>query len=153
MNRLCQGALSLCATFELGTDDEWGRAVPPHTSTGFVTFLTDIAVSQPYGKEIHVIADNLSAYKTVRANDFLQAHRTVHLHFMPCFTSWLEELDIWLSKIEREISASDSPTSGPELKKNLVHHIRLYNKAQKTLKWKYFNPTRRIISDSNGAVH
>jgi hypothetical protein len=152
-NRRCHGALSLCANFELGTGEACGSAVSPHTLTEFVTFLTDIAVSQPYGKEIHVVADNLSAHKTIRANDFLQAHRTIHLHFVPSFTSWLGELDLWLSKIEREMSVSDSPTSGPEVKKNLVHHIRAYNKAQRTLKWKYFNPTRRIIGEADGAIH
>jgi hypothetical protein len=31
-----------------------------HTSAEFVDFLAQIVVSQPAGREIHVIADNLS---------------------------------------------------------------------------------------------
>ena len=35
-----------------------------HTAAEFVAFLTDIVIQQPRGKEIHVIADNLSAHKS-----------------------------------------------------------------------------------------
>jgi hypothetical protein len=34
--------------------------------------LTDIVVNQPRSKEIHVIADNLSAHKTERVEEFLK---------------------------------------------------------------------------------
>jgi hypothetical protein len=147
------GILSLCATFELGIGEELGNAVSLHSSTEFVAFLTDIVVSQPYGKEIHVIADNLSAHKTVRANDFLQGHRTVHLHFVHSYTSWLGEVERWLSKIESDISVGGAAAPVPELKRFLLRHIRHYNKAHKMLKWKYLDPTRRIISEEDGAVH
>jgi hypothetical protein len=33
-----------------------------HTSAEFVAFLTNFVINQPRGKEIHVIADNLSAH-------------------------------------------------------------------------------------------
>ena len=38
-----------------------------HISAEFVAFLTDIVINQPRGKEIHVIADNLSAHKSASA--------------------------------------------------------------------------------------
>ncbi|MBM4191780.1 MAG: IS630 family transposase, partial [Gammaproteobacteria bacterium] len=31
-----------------------------------------------------------------------------------------------------------------DLKRKLMRYIRHYNKAPKTVKWKYFDPTRRI---------
>jgi DDE superfamily endonuclease len=148
-----RGILSLCATFELGIGEELGKAVSLHSSTEFVAFLTDIAVSQPDRQEIHVIADNLSAHKTVRVNDFLHARRTVHLHFVHSYTSWLGEVEQWLSKIVSDISVSGAPAPVPELKPILMRHIRHYNKERKTLKWKYLDPTRRIISEADGAVH
>ena len=48
-----------------------GKTAERHTSAEFVAFLTDIVVNQPKGKEIHVIADNLSAHKTQRVDAFL----------------------------------------------------------------------------------
>jgi hypothetical protein len=47
-----------------------GRA-ERHTSAEFIAFLIDILVNQPRGKEIHVIADNLSAHKSQQVKDFL----------------------------------------------------------------------------------
>jgi hypothetical protein len=42
-----------------------------HTSVGFVDFLSTIVASQPAGREIHIVADNLSAHKTEGVFEFL----------------------------------------------------------------------------------
>jgi hypothetical protein len=42
------------------------------------------------GKEIHVIADNLSAHKSAPVEGFLEAHPKVHLHFTPKGTALIE---------------------------------------------------------------
>ena len=77
------GTLSLYAAFNTKTGEVLGKTAARHTSTEFVAFLTDIVVNQPRGKEIHVIADNLSAHKTGQVKEFLAAHPKVHLHFTP----------------------------------------------------------------------
>lgn len=46
-------------------------------SAEFVAFLADIVANQPRGKEIHVIADNLSAHKTKAVAAFLADHPKV----------------------------------------------------------------------------
>jgi transposase len=56
------GTLSLYAAFNTKTGEVLGKTATRHTSAEFVAFLTDIVVNQPRGKEIHVIADNLSAH-------------------------------------------------------------------------------------------
>ena len=58
------GTLSLYAAFNTKTGEVLGKTAERHTSAEFVAFLTDIVVNQPRGKEIHVIADNLSAHKS-----------------------------------------------------------------------------------------
>src|ERR1700693_3977903 len=68
------GTLSLYAAFNTQTGEVLGKTAERHTSAEFVAFLTDIVVNQPRGKEIHVIADNLSAHKTKRVDEFLAAH-------------------------------------------------------------------------------
>ena len=54
------GTLSLHAAFNTKTGEVLGKTATRHTSAEFVAFLTDIVANQPKGKEIHVIADNLS---------------------------------------------------------------------------------------------
>ncbi len=43
-----------------------GRTVDSHTSEESVSFVADLVASQPEGREIHVILDNLSAHKSKR---------------------------------------------------------------------------------------
>ena len=130
------------------------RSIHSHqTSTAFVAFLTDVVASQPRGKEVHVVADNLTAHRTLKVNDFLQAHQTVHLHFVSSYSSWLKQVEHWLSKIERNIVALGALNSGYDLNKKLMRHIRQYNKAPRTLKWKHFDPARRMAIDPDGTVH
>jgi hypothetical protein len=77
------GTLSLYAAFNTRTGKVLGKTAARHTSAEFVAFLADIVVHQPRGKEIHVIADNLSAHKTAQVAEFLERHPRVHLHFTP----------------------------------------------------------------------
>src|ERR1700730_13004322 len=99
---------------------------------------------QPRGKEIHVIADNLSAHKSQPVKNFLETHRKVHLHFTPTYSSWLNQVELWFSKIERDVIARGVCAYLPALKRSRRRNIRQYNQAPKTVKWKYFDPSRRI---------
>jgi transposase len=130
-----------------------GKTTARHTSAEFVAFLTDIVANQPPGKEIHVIADNLSAHKTKQVSAFLVDHPTVHMHFTPTYSSWLNQVELWFAKIERDVIARGVFTSLSDLKRKLMRYIRQYNKQPKTVKWKYFDPTRRITSDSAVTAH
>src|SRR6187397_714275 len=137
------GTLSLFAALNTKTGEVLGKTAARHTSAEFVAFLTDIVANQPKGKEIHVIADNLSAHKTKRVDEFLSEHRNVHMHFTPTYSSWLNQVELWFSKIERDLIARGVFTSVSDLKRKLMRYIRQYNKQPKPVKWKYFDPARR----------
>jgi transposase len=142
------GTLSLYAAFNVKTGEVLGKTATRHTSAEFVAYLTDIAANQPRRKEIHVIADNLSAHKTKQVETFLCAHPNVHMHFTPTYSSWLNQVELWFGKIERDVIARGVFTSVPDLKKKLMRYIRQYNKEPKPVKWKYFDTTRRITPNS-----
>jgi len=147
------GTLSLYAAFNTKTGEVLGKTAIRHTSAEFVAFLTDIVVNQPRGKEIHVIADNLSAHKTQRVDEFLLTHTNVHLHFTPTYSSWLNQVELWFGKIERDVIARGVFTSVSDLKRKLMRYIRLYNKTPKPVKWVYRNPAYRITTDSSVTGH
>jgi hypothetical protein len=58
------GTLSLYAALETRSGEILGKTAPRHTSAAFVDFLAQVVASQPPGREIHVIADNLATHKT-----------------------------------------------------------------------------------------
>jgi transposase len=145
--------LSLYAAFNTKTGEVLGKTAARHISVEFVAFFADIVVNQPRGKEIHVIAHNLSAHKTLQVAEFLERHPKVHLHFTPTYSSWLSQVELWFSKIERDVIARGVFTSLADLKRKLMKYIRHYNKVPKTVKWRYFDPTRRITPSSAVTVH
>src|SRR5450631_4847956 len=105
------GTLSLYAAFNTKTGEVLGKTAARHTSAEFVAFLADVVANQPRGKAIHVIADNLSAHKTGQVDDFLDRHPKVHLHFTPTYSSWLNQIELWFAKIERDVIARGVFTS------------------------------------------
>lgn len=147
------GTLSLYAAFNTQTGEVLGKTATRHTSAEFVAFLSDIVANQPRGKDIHVIADNLSAHKTRQVDAFLDEHKNVHMHFTPTYSSWLNQVELWFARIERDVIARGVFTSVPDLKRKLMRYIRHYNKQPKPIKWKYFDPSRRITPDSNVTAH
>lgn len=88
------GTLSLYAAFNTKTGEVMGKTAQRHTSAEFVAFLTDLVVNQPHGKQIHVIADHLSAHKTQRVDEFLAQYPRVHLHFTPTYSSGLNQVEL-----------------------------------------------------------
>src|SRR3984885_6033883 len=147
------GTLSLYAALDVKTGKVEGKTAKRHTSAEFIAFLDQLLSKARWAKEIHIVLDNLSAHKTGQVKDFLEAHRNVHMHFTPTYSSWLNQVELWFSKIERDVIARGVFTSVPDLKRKLMRYIRHYNKTPKTVKWKYFDPTRRITSQSAVTGH
>lgn len=138
------GTLSLYAALNTKTGTVLGRTAERHTSEEFVAFLGDLVAGQPAGQEIHVILDNLSAHKTPRVQQFLADYPQVHLHFTPTYSSWLNQVELWFSKIERDVIARGVFTSVKDLAKKLMRYIRHYNRDPKPIKWKYSDPSHRM---------
>jgi transposase len=141
------GTLSLYAALNTKTGEIIGQTVPRHTSAAFVEFLGDIIAAHPR-REIHVIVDNLSAHKTKGVQAFLEAHPRVRLHFTPTYASWLNQVELWFGKIERDLLARGIFTSLPDLARKIGRYIRRYNEDPKPIRWTYSNPGHRITTDS-----
>lgn len=146
------GTLSLFAALNTATGEVLGQTAPRHTSAQFVAFLSDIVASQPKGQAIHVICDNVSTHKTDKVEDFLAAHDNVSIHYTPTYSSWLNQVENWFARIQRDVIARGIFTSTKDLHKKLMRYIRQYNKNAKPLKWKYDNPVNRIRCNSSGSV-
>ena len=81
------GTLSLYAALNVKTGSVEGMTAARHTSAEFLRFLDRVIATQPARKEIHLIADNLSAHKTRTVTAWLEAHPRVTLHFTPMYSS------------------------------------------------------------------
>jgi DDE superfamily endonuclease len=133
------GTLSLYAALNTRTDDVPGKTTARHTSAEFVDFLGQIVASQPEGREIHIVADHLSAHKTKNVFEFLQANPTVRIH-----SSWLSQVEIWFFKIQRDVISRGIFSSTTDLSRKLIRYIKQYNKTATPFHWRVKNADNRI---------
>ncbi len=141
---LRHGTLSLYAALNVQTGHVLGETVPSHTSLAFVAFLDQVVASQPRRQRIHIIADNLSAHKAKPVQAWLATHPQVTLHYTPTYSSWLNQVELWFAKIERDCIARGIFTSTQDLKKKLMQYIKLHNATCQPFVWRYKDTNRRI---------
>jgi transposase len=139
------GTLSLYAALDIKTGKVQGKTASRHTSAEFVAFLTEIVQNNPEPQEINIVLDNLSAHKTQAVREFLETNPRVRFHFTPTYSSWLNQVEIWFAKIERDVIARGVFTSVKDLARKLMKYIRSYEKSAKPFNWKYTDVTRRMV--------
>jgi transposase len=138
------GTLSLYAALNTRTGEVIGQTAARHTSEDFLAFLAQVVDAQPRRREVHIILDNLATHKTQKVRTFLAAHPRVHLHFTPTYSSWLNQVELWFAKIERQVLARGIFTSVADLRRKILRYIRRYNTAAKPVRWSYADPSRHI---------
>jgi transposase len=138
------GTLSLYAALDVRTGEVHGKTARRHTSADFIAFLGEVVEKTPAGKDIHIVLDNLSAHKTQAVRDFLAENPRVRFHFTPTYSSWLNQVELWFAKIQRDVIARGVFTSVTDLSRKLMKYIRAYAKSARPFRWTFSDPTRRI---------
>lgn len=138
------GTLSLFAALDPHTGQVLGQTALRHTSAEFVAFLEDVVTTCPPDQPVHIILDNLSVHKAPLARQFLARHPNVEFHFTPTYSSWLNQVEIWFSKLQREVIDRGIFTSVADLQRKILRYIRLYQKTAKPFRWKYSDARHRI---------
>jgi transposase len=146
------GTLSLYAALDTATGRVHGKTAARHTSRDLVDFLKEVVSRCPPEQQIHIILDNLSAHKTALVQEFLEQNPRVRFHFTPTYSSWLNQVELWFAKIEREVIARGVFTSVPDLARKLRRYIHAYSANAQPIQWKYSDPSRRIRSNELSAT-
>jgi|SRR3984957_15444279 transposase len=106
-------------------------------SDNFVDFLADLVAQTPAGLDLHCIADNLSAHKTPKVTEFLVAHPQVHIHHTPTHASWLNQVELFFSILERRLLRRGEFRSVDELAARVIAFIKDYNRRATPFRWTY----------------
>ena len=106
-------------------------------SDNFVDFLADLVTQTPAGLDLHCIVDNLSAHTTSQVREFLDAHRHVHLHFTPTHASWLNQVELFFSILERRLLRHGEFDSVDDLADRIIAFIKDYNRRAAPYRWTY----------------
>ena len=106
-------------------------------SDNFVEFLSDLVAQTPAGLDLHCIADNLSAHKTDKVADFLADNPHVHLHYTPTHASWLNQVELFFSILERRLLRRGEFDSVDHLAERIIAFIKDYNRKAAPFRWTY----------------
>jgi hypothetical protein len=80
----------------------------------------------------------------------LVQHPKVSFHFTPTYSSWLNQVELWFAKIQREVIS----TSVADLARKLRKCIEAYAKSAKPFRWTYTDPQKRIrINEITGTAY
>jgi transposase len=148
------GTLSLYAALDVKTGKVEGKTAKRHTSAEFIAFLNQLLSRARWAKQIHIVLDNLSAHKTKAVEEFLAQHPKVHFHFTPTYSSWLNQVELWFAKIQRDVIRRGVFTSVADLARKLRKYIAAYAKSARPFRWTYTDPQRRIhINEITGTAY
>ena len=75
---------------------------------------------------MHVILDNLNTHKP-KEDRWLRRHPNVHFHYIPTYSSWLNQVEIWFSILSRRALAGASFTLPWEVRDAIDAFVQVYN--------------------------
>lgn len=127
------GTSTLFAAFEVAT----GKVTIAHKTRRrrieFLDFMNDIVAAYPE-RELHVVLDNLNTHKP-KNDRWLKRHPKVRFHFTPTRASWLNQVEIWFSILEKQSLQGASFSSVRQLKEHIDAYIEAYNQNAKPFAW------------------
>ena len=106
-------------------------------SENFVSFLGDLVGQTPDGLDLHCIVDNFKAHDTPLVHDFLVEHPHVHLHNTPTHASWLNQVELFFSILERRLLRRGEFDSVDQLAERVIAFIKDYNRRAAPFRWTY----------------
>jgi transposase len=123
------GTLNLFAALEVGTGQVRAKFTEFKKREDFRSFLDDVLADQPQECEIHVILDNYSPHK--RNDDWLAKFAgRVRFHFTPTSASWLNQIEIVFSLLQRKTLNGGSFKTKDQLREAIEAFIRRHNERQ-----------------------
>ena len=106
-------------------------------SENFVAFLADLVAQTPAGLDLHCIVDNLKTHSTDLVDTFLEQHPHVHLHFTPTHATWLNQVELFFSILERRLLRRGEFDSVDDLADRIIAFIKDYNRRAAPFRWTY----------------
>jgi transposase len=98
----------------------------------FLYFMNSVAAAFP-DRPLHVILDNLNTHK--KNEPWLKAHPNVQLHFTPTSASWLSQVEVWFSILQRQSLSGAFSTSLKQLQDHIVAYVNAYNDKAEPFVW------------------
>jgi transposase len=129
------GTLNLFAALEVGTGQVHAKPTAYKKREDFLGFLDGVLAELPLDKEIHVILDNYSTHKR-NHNWLAKFEGRVQFHFTPTAASWLNQIEIVFSLLQRKALSGASFKNRDQLREAIEAFIKKHNERAKPFRWR-----------------
>ena len=129
------GTTTLFAALDVLEGKVIGRCMQRHRHQEFIRFLNAIEKTVAAKKTVHVILDNYSPHKR---NDAWLAkfEGRVQFHFTPTSASWLNQIEIVFSLLQRKTLNGGSFKTKDQLREAIEAFFKRHNERAKPFRWR-----------------
>ena len=141
------GALAYLAAWDVRRAKVFGRCESTTGIEPFGRLVQQVMTQAPYRNAPRVfwIVDNGSSHRGAAAVQRLQgAYSNLHLVHLPVHASWLNQVEIYFSVIQRKVLTPNDFISLQEVSQRLLAFQDLYEQAAQPFEWKF---TRTDLQD------
>ena len=129
------GTTTLFAALNVLSGEVLASCKPRHRHQEFRAFLREIDKSVPLDLDIHCIVDNYATHNHPKVKAWLAARPRWHMHFIPTYSSWLNQVERFFALITDKAIRRGSFTSVKQLVQRIDHFVTSYNSNCKPFRW------------------
>jgi hypothetical protein len=132
------GVVQYLAAWDVHRAVVFGRCEPKTGKVAFSRLVDDVMSQEPYrsARRVFWIVDNGSSHRGDRAAEELHArHPRIVIVHTPTYASWLNQIEIYFSIIQRKLLKPNDYTSVVELAEALETFARRYSALEKPFAW------------------
>jgi len=129
------GTTTLFAALDIANGRVLTDCQPRHRHQEYLSFLRQIDANVPSELDVHLVVDNNAVHKHEKVKAWLARHPRYHVHFVPTYSSWLNQVERWFSLITQRAIRRGSFRSVKELIAKIEQFVSTYNEQAKPFMW------------------
>ena len=134
------GAWAYLAAWDVHRAKVFGRCEKGTSIAGFHRLVAQVMAQEPYrsARRVFWIVDNASTHRGQKAGERLRANwpKIVLVH-TPVHASWLNQIEIYFSIVQRKVLTPNDFISLADLEKRLLSFQERYQQAAKPFRWTF----------------
>ena len=113
----------------------------------FQSFIRSVLVREAQRRGVQrvaLIVDNGPTHAPKQLEDWLREHAAVQgwgvtfqVYWLPKNASWLDQIELWFSVLQRKLLQPNHFSSTAELEQAIAEYIAYYNQTAKPIRWSY----------------
>jgi len=141
------GALQLFAALSVADGQVYGQCRKNKRFVDFQAFILEVLVPEALKRQVRsidIILDNGSTHAPKQLETWLAEQQQIHqwsfqfkVHWLPPNASWLDQIEIWFSILQRKLLRPNHFSSLEELRQAIMDFIRYHNQTARPIRWSY----------------